>query len=263
MPNLSQADSLRILSNIGVALAGARHGGNVGLVARAMKNTALSHLVLVRCVDHRSKTATTFGAPAKEILDKAEVYPSLSRALKRSTYVVGFTRREGKMRLSLKPFLDLIPAILAHARMGKVHLVFGNERTGLSTDEIFHCDVAAYLPSNPHFPSMNLSHAVMLVGYELLKALLGDDRLGGIAGPKPEKYPTRQEIERMWAEFNDVLRRLDYRDMPNLKLLTSILNNSQRLTKRAMPNCSDLNMMRGILSRLHQRLPNSRRRRFR
>ncbi len=236
-------------------LSGTRRSGNLGLVARAMKNTGLLHLLLVQCVDHRSKTAATFGAPAKEILEGARVGRSLAAVLQSSCYVVGFTRREGKMRLPLDLYLDLVPKILARARQGKVHLVFGNERTGLTTDELSRCDAAAYLPSNPRFPSMNLSHAVMLVGYELLKACSEKQSLGGVAPAKPLGYPTKQQMGELMVEMKDTLRRLDYRDMPRLKLLSSIMNNLERMLKRCAPTSSEANMMRGILSRLDQRLP--------
>ncbi len=162
------------------------------------------------------------------------------------------------MRLPLIPFLDLVPTIHSRARIGKVALLFGNERTGLSTEEIALCDAAATLPSHPRFPSMNLSHAVMLVGYELLKASASANQESrGGAQPKSEKYPTRQDINRMFGECEEVLRRLDYRDMPRLKLLTSVMRNLQRMSKRAAPTVGELNMLRGILSRLNQRLPES------
>lgn len=244
----------KALNNIRVVLAGARRSGNVGLAARGMKNTGLSHLTLVGCTDHRSKTAMKFGAPAKEIMDAAVVRKTLGDALKDCSYSVGFTRRVGKMRLPLEPFLDLVPGILAKAKTGRVALLFGNERTGLSTEELSHCDAAAYLPSSPLFPSMNLSHAVMLAGYELLKAS-GQKGLGGIAGPRTERYPTQQQVAHMFTEVEDILRRLDYQDMPRFRLLSTIVNNLQRMSKRAMPTCGELNMLRGILSRLDQRLP--------
>ncbi len=244
-----------LMGNLVVILARARHGGNVGLVARAMKNTGLSHLVLVGCTDHHSKTAQTFGAPAREILDGAVVRPDLSAALKDSIYSVGFSRREGRMRLNLLPFLDIVPSILDKAKSGRVCLVFGNERTGLSTEEITRCDAASYLPSNPKFPSMNLSHAVMLAGYELLKASTGKESLGGVSHLKPEKYPPRRETDRVFEEIEEVLRRLDYRDQPRLKLLSNILRNLRRMSKRAMPTVAEASMLRGILSRLKQRLP--------
>jgi tRNA C32,U32 (ribose-2'-O)-methylase TrmJ len=55
------------LNNISVVLVGPRHAGNVGLVARAMKNTGLSHLVVVKSSKHQSKKADIFGAPARDI----------------------------------------------------------------------------------------------------------------------------------------------------------------------------------------------------
>jgi len=243
-----------MMPNIKVILVRAQRAGNVGLVARAMKNTGLLRLVMVKSNKHRSKTALTFGAPAKEVLESAAACGDLGKAIQNSTYTVGFTRREGKMRLSLLSFLDLVGGILSKARNGEVCLVFGNERTGLLTDEISQCDVAAYLPSNPNFPSMNLSHAVMLVGYELLKASMTKDRLGGIRALKLEKYPTRRQVEDMFKEIEGVLKRLNYRDLPRLELLSSIMHNLRRMAKRVMPTVAELNMIRGILSRVDQRI---------
>jgi tRNA C32,U32 (ribose-2'-O)-methylase TrmJ len=174
--------------------------------------------------------------------------------LKDTTYSVGFTRRVGKTRLPLIPYLDLVPRILARAKSGKVHLIFGNERSGLSTADIVRCDSAAYLPSSPGFSSMNLSHAVMLVGYELQKAFLGKDHLGGVSAQRPERYPTRQAVEATFIEIDALLGKLGYRDYPRFKLLSSIRNNLRRMSKRTMPTIAEINMVRGILARLHQRL---------
>ena len=134
-----------------MVLVGARRAGNVGLVARAMWNTGLSRLTLAHSTNHLSKTALTFGAPAKEILMAAKTQSSLRAALKDSCFAIGFTRRVGKMRPTLINYLDLIPSIIARAKTGNVHLVFGNERTGLSTEQKDQCDAAAFLPSNPNF----------------------------------------------------------------------------------------------------------------
>ncbi len=240
--------------NIFIVLARARHSGNVGLAARAMKNTGLSKLMLVSSIDPRNKTAQTFGAPAREILDAAICCDDLEKALRTSTFAVGFTRRVGRMRLRLKPFLDLVPAILDAARKGPVHLVFGNERTGLSNGEISLCDASAFLPSHPKFPSMNLSHAVMLVGYELLRAGTEPGQLGGIALHPDDKYPTHAEIEDLFREVEKTLRRLDYRDMPRFKLLSSILLNLRNAAKRARITHAEVKLLRGVLSRLEQRL---------
>ncbi len=243
--------------NIRIVLARARHSGNVGLAARAMKNTGLSKLMLVRSINPRNKTAQTFGAPAKEILDAAVSCGDLEKALKTSTFAVGFTRRVGRMRLRLKSFLDIVPAIVDAAQKGPVHLVFGNERTGLSTEEIACCDAAAYLPSYPKFPSMNLSHAVMLVGYELLRATTDKHALGGITFYPEDKYPTHAEIEDLFREVEKTLRNLDYRDMPRFKLLSSILLNLRNAVKRARITQAEVKLLRGVLSRLGQRIQNS------
>ena len=86
------------LGNIRVVLVEPQHSGNIGAVARAMKNMALSRLMLVNPVDHLAMEARMMAMHALDILQQAQVVGSLSQAVADAGYVVGTTRRVGKSR---------------------------------------------------------------------------------------------------------------------------------------------------------------------
>jgi tRNA/rRNA methyltransferase len=82
----------------------------------------------------------------------------------------GATRRRGKNRkgklLLPEECADLVFAI----PQGKIAVVFGNERTGLTDAELAECTVGLTIPTSGEFPSLNLSHAVQIVCYTLFRA---------------------------------------------------------------------------------------------
>src|SRR5262245_25261527 len=86
------------LDNIHVVLVEPQHSGNIGAVARAMKNMALGRLVLVNPADHLAMEARMMAMHALDILQQAQVVDTLTQAIADAGYVVGTTRRLGKSR---------------------------------------------------------------------------------------------------------------------------------------------------------------------
>jgi len=150
------------MRNIQIVLVRAENPANIGQVARAMKNFGLSRLLLVDCVPHQVPEAYTLGWNAREILDRAAVFPSLGDALCDSVLSIGFTRRSGHSRGEPRPFLEILPQVMEAASNHNVALVFGNERNGLSNEEIRLCHLPAILPTSQEHASLNLSHAVAI-----------------------------------------------------------------------------------------------------
>jgi tRNA/rRNA methyltransferase/tRNA (cytidine32/uridine32-2'-O)-methyltransferase len=107
---------------------------------------------------------------AGAVWEKAEQFDSLAAAASDCALVIGTTRRRGHYRKSL----TLTPGETAEylrPRPGNAALVFGNERTGLERAELELCNLASHIPADRAFPSLNLSHAVQIYGYELFRAL--------------------------------------------------------------------------------------------
>lgn len=149
-----------------VALMEPKTPGNVGAVARCMKNFNLNKLILVnpKC-DHLSKEALDRASHAKDVLKKAKVM-SFEQLLKRFDYVVGTSAIVGTdyniPRSPLPPEKLRLPD-------KDVVILFGREDHGLSNDEILKCDFVVTIPASKGYASMNVSHSAAIIFYELFK----------------------------------------------------------------------------------------------
>jgi tRNA/rRNA methyltransferase len=205
--SVEQAISQRsqaVLDHIRVVLVEPQHAGNIGAVARAMKNMALSQLVLVNPVDHLAMEARMMAMHAFDILQRARLVNTLSEAVADAGYVVGTTRRLGKARQATLTSRAIAPLLLELATANPLALVFGREDSGLTNDELGRCHELITIPAHPVFGSMNLAQAVLLVCYELYVA-------SATQSPSPPpKLATVEELERLYTRMREVLRRVGF-----------------------------------------------------
>ena len=152
-----------------VVLVNPQDPRNVGSVCRAMKTMGLRALSLVGNADLDLEAAAVTAVHARDVLDRAVLFRDLPEAVRGAALVAGITRRRGKRRkyLSLTPeqLADRVAAI----KTGSIALVFGNEASGLSDAELESCHLAVHIPSSPDFPSLNLSHAVQIIAYQIYR----------------------------------------------------------------------------------------------
>lgn len=158
------------LTNIRVVLVRPRGGANVGAVARAMKNTGLDDLVLVRPAVVRTFWSKAMAVHAEDVLTRAGRYESLAEAVADCGLVVGTTCRQGLYRRAAQAPREAAPRLVAAAETNRVALVFGPEDHGLSNEDLKRCQQLIMIPSAPDYPSLNLAQAVMVCGYELFLA---------------------------------------------------------------------------------------------
>ena len=146
-------------------------GENIGAAARAMKNFGLSELRLVapQC-RWPSERAEALAAGAGDILAAATLYPDASAALADRRLVLGTTARgRDVLREILTPEAAARRLRRAAAEGVATAILFGGERAGLDNDELSLCDAVITIPT-AEFSSLNLGQAVLLTGYEWLKA---------------------------------------------------------------------------------------------
>jgi tRNA/rRNA methyltransferase/tRNA (cytidine32/uridine32-2'-O)-methyltransferase len=167
-----------------------------------MKNMGLSclRLVLPREAPHAgdtqvpplaaldAQTLLTRAVHAADVWEAARTSPTLREAVADCPLVIGTTRRRGRRKQATMTPRETA-AFLA-ARPGPAALVFGNERTGLDTNELALCHLSSHIPSSAAFPSLNLSHAVQIYAYELYLAL---GPAAGTALPKGQWIPLPPE----------------------------------------------------------------------
>ncbi len=243
--------ALKMTNNIQIVLVRVENPANIGQTARAMKNFGLSRLHLVNCVPHRVQEAYTLGWNAKEIIDEALVFNSMEEAIKDSVLTVGFSRRSGHSRGEPRPFPEILPQILETASGHTVALVFGNEKNGLSNEELKFCHLATVLPTASEHGSLNLSHAVAVAGF----LIFNQRPESNLNFKKPERfYATQEELFDLLADFKSLLEVLDYRDAKWNDLLTRTLNNLSRLFKRAGIERREFHLLKAFVARVRRKI---------
>jgi TrmH family RNA methyltransferase len=153
---------------IDIVLVSPRNPLNIGAVARAMANFGFSRLAVVApYAPHWREARSAIGAP--ELLQNATETESVAEAVADSTFVAGTGTLVN--RKPEQPVLSLADAgpILAQQldRSGRIALVFGPEKHGLTRDDLSFCNVLIEIPTDPRQPSMNLGQAVAVCLYEL------------------------------------------------------------------------------------------------
>src|SRR5215213_4611431 len=147
-----------------VVLVRPQNAGNVGSVARAMRNMGTSDLVLVAPepspLDELAVAMAT--RHASDILESARIVATLDEAVSDCVVVAGTSARVGGLyrRQSVLPLPEMAPRLVEAMPAGPVALVFGPERTGLENDEVTHCHWQVTIPADDEYPVMNLAQAV-------------------------------------------------------------------------------------------------------
>lgn len=156
-------------ADIRIVLVRPREDKNIGSVCRAMKTMGFGNLCIVghQNIDHEA--AATTAVHAVDVLDKALHCDSLEQAVEDSVLVAGFTRRRGRWRKYFAITPEQLVERLVSIETGPCSLVFGNEASGLDAKDLSRCHLAVRIPSSPRFPSLNLSHSVQIVTYQIFR----------------------------------------------------------------------------------------------
>ena len=176
-----------MLSNLRIVMVRPRGSGNIGSVARAMKNAGAGELGIVGKARTRSFWARAMAVHGREILADAKFYETLREAVSDTSLVVGTTCRSGLYRSHSRTPRDAATEIVAAARKGKVALIFGPEDHGLSNKDLEHCQLLITIPTHPDYQSLNVAQAAMICLYEFYIASLAPADGDGIqrAGAAP------------------------------------------------------------------------------
>lgn len=164
------------LNRIAIILVRPDESRNVGAVCRAMANNNLSDLRIVgKREDYDDEHVRRLAIHAASIWENARFFDSITLATKDCAIAAGTTRRRGKKR-SDKLLLPEEFAKLSSDTTGTatssgttVAAIFGNERTGLTDEELTECTMGVTIPSSDDFGSLNLSHAVQIISYHLFR----------------------------------------------------------------------------------------------
>lgn len=157
-------------AEVRIVLVRPRDPRNVGAACRAMKCMGLRRLALVVDELLDPAQARVLAHYASDVLEEALVYTDLREAIGDAVLVAGTTRRRGRNRKYFSVFPEQLAQKIAATRGGSIAVLFGNEETGLTDEELSLCNLAVSIPASPEFPSLNLSHAVQVICYEIFRA---------------------------------------------------------------------------------------------
>ena len=234
--------------DIRIVLVAPSHPGNVGAAARAMKNMALSSLVLVNPRQFPHPEANARASGAEDVLQGARVMPTLAEALAGCGYVAATTARDRDQYFRVLDVRAAAARLVAEAQRAPAAVIFGAERSGLSNEELEMAHALIRIPASPQYASLNLAMAVQLVAYELYRAL-------GAAAPVPvplsAPLASTQELQRLYTHFAEVLEEIDFRDRTQGG--THLMARIRRLLQRAEPDQNEVNILRGILTAIQNR----------
>ncbi|MDR2452047.1 MAG: RNA methyltransferase [Candidatus Accumulibacter sp.] len=233
------------LSRVRIVLANPSHPGNIGAAARAMKTMDLARLILVRPKKFPDPEATARAAGAGDLLARAVVCDTLDQALSGTVFAVALSARHrnlGPQRLQAR---EAAATILENAEAGDVALVFGNETTGLSNEEVQRCQRTVFIPANPEYSSLNLGAAVQVMSYELRLAACGGRPIE-VTRTVPFRSPPAgsDDIERFYAHLERVTIRTGFLDPKQPKRLMAKI---RRLFGRTGLERDEINILRGML----------------
>jgi len=229
-------------SRLRVVLVEPEKQGNIGSVARSMKNFGLTDLLLVSPKTSIGDEAFRYATRGKKILEKAKLVKTLPDALRGASLVVGTTAIVGRstrnlLRITIDPS-QLVSRLSETS--GPVALVFGRESSGLTNSELGRCNIVVNIPASQDYNVLNVATAASIMFYELFK----------VKSTRPISLePTRQSVERLAVIFANLA---DVADLPAHR---------KRLADRAFRNVlaksiisrREVSLIIGVLRRIKEK----------
>jgi len=227
-----------------IVLIDPSHPGNIGSVARAMKNMALSDLVLVRPRSFPHVEANALAAGADDVLNGARIVATVAEAISDCAFIAGTTSRPRSYYWEFTTPRDVAARVVALPPENRSALLFGSERYGLATEDLNHCNVLVRIPANPEYCSLNLAMSVQLLSYELF-----------MAREQPQSHTQFElplapsgDVEHFYTHLNQVMNEIDFEDRTG-----HLMERMRRLFNRAQLDRNELNILRGFLSAVQGR----------
>lgn len=242
------ASTQSLFGRLRFVLVETSRAGNIGSAARAMKTMGFSELVLVNPRDPQAvqdPEAIALASGATDVLASARIVGSLEEALAGCNFSVALSARLREFSPPLFEPRALAQQLAADTGL-RAALVFGNERFGLSNEQVEKCSALVTVPANPEYSSLNLSQAVQVLAYECRMAGISDAPVQPAIGFRGEPAGAEQ-IEGMFRHLEQALVEIEFLDPQNPKKLMPRL---RRLFARSGLEVEEVNILRGIATQL-------------
>lgn len=232
---------MKMQDGLVVVLVSTRNPLNIGAAARAMSNFGFRQLRVVNPYSPAFREAKS-AVGASALLKRTEEFDTLAEAIADCSLVVGTTAGRGrKLKHALKSLPDAAGAINHQLRSGRVALLFGSEKRGLSNQDLDSCHWLSRIPTSDTSPSMNLGQAVAICLYQLSI----NRAPGSAAATKPTARS--EELERLTCELLDVLQVCGYLKS---KSNSTAGQKIRRLVRRLTLSEEDANLLLGMIHQM-------------
>jgi tRNA/rRNA methyltransferase len=240
---ISEFDNLRVV------LVNTRNPLNIGAAARAMSNFGCFHLRVVSPYEEawREARSAVGGAP---LLASAEEFSTVAEAVADCTLVVGTSAaRDRELNHTLQIPSEAAPLIRERLVVGRVALLFGSEKRGLSNEDLAYCHCLLRIPTRSEHGSMNLGQAVAICLYELARDRASESTPAAEA-PQPANSA---ELERITSVMLEALSESGYTDSPSSSATEEKL---RRLVRRLNFSHTDAELYLGMLRKMLWKIRN-------
>lgn len=235
-------------NSLAIILVEPQLGQNIGAVARAMLNFGLTDLRLVRPRDGwPNPEAVPLAAGADKILDNVQVFPDTLSAISdlNRTFATS-SRVHDIIKVIYSPHTAL-EALTSTAREGgKVGILFGSERCGLTGEDLSLCEALIKIPNNPDFSSLNLAHAVALIAYEWF--LHGTSHPTQVLRMGKTRLATGDDLGKFFNHLEEELDRTGF--LRHKKKRSTMVRNIRNIFQRASLTQQEVRTLRGIIRSL-------------
>jgi len=198
-----------MMANLRVVLVRPRGSGNIGSIARVMKNFGARELAIVGTARTRSFWARAMAVHGRDVLSDAQCYETIRQATADCNLIVGTTARSGLYRNHSRTPREIALAITAVLGAGKVALVFGPEDHGLSNKDIEACQLLITIPTHSDYQSLNVAQAAVVSLYEIFVASMTEVPHAAIQRAQAE------HVERLFDIMRASLLKIGFLDSEN------------------------------------------------
>jgi len=183
-----------------------RSAGNIGAAARALKNMGFKDLRLAGPAASNPRMARAMAVHARDVLDGARRFGTLSDAIADCSVAVGTTCRSGPYRNDARSIRSEAATLVNLAASNRIAVIFGTEDRGLTNRELKLCQRLVTIPGAAAYRSLNVAQAVMVTAYELM---LAAEPGSGVARASAGFAPAR-EVDAMLERMGEALVSIGY-----------------------------------------------------
>lgn len=231
-----------------IVLVETSHPGNIGSVARAMKNMGLANLALINPKKFPHQEATALAGNATDVLENAKVFTSIQEAVKNSKVIYATSARDRTIEwptLTAKEAAQETQELVMNEI--QVSILFGREDRGLTNEELQLANKHLIIPAHPDYPVLNIAMSTQVVCYELYQSAQNN------SVESWQDFPeyTSEELNNLIEHFNETVEALELVDPKNPK---QIMTRMERMFRRLYPDQMEGNFLRGFLKAVNKRI---------